>query len=155
MSKILLAILIFGAAGFALFFFGRSDELPEDFQPEEDVSYEEIEQALKEDGKRTVIGSCNIIAAKSSCVDYIGSMWGDANMAELNCGEEGSFSNNACPYAEFGGCQTSGGTVMEMVIWAYREGPGGYDEESVPYARAACDANPQAQWILPDDQLGM
>jgi hypothetical protein len=42
---------------------------------------------------------------------------------------------------------------METVIWAYREGPGEYNEESVPYAAAACNANPMAEWIMPEALL--
>ncbi len=155
MNKVLVALLVFGAAAVIYFFMGGNTEgLPEDMQIEDGVSQEEIAEALKETGKRRVRASCNAIAEKSSCVDYIGSFWDDENLAELNCDGVGAYSESVtCPYSEFGGCRTGKGTVTEIVIWAYREGPGEYNEESVPYAAAACNANPMADWILPEALL--
>ena len=152
MNKIIIAILVLGVAGIAIYFlFGRGDRLPEGFQG--DITAEEVEQALQDENPRTVHGSCNAIATASNCIDYVGSMWGDNNMAELNCEGAGTFSKNTCPYPEFGGCQIAGGTVMETIAWVYKEGPGEYTEESVPYARGACDANPVSNWVMPDDFL--
>lgn len=154
MNKLLIVLLVLGAGGLLLYLInGNSEGLPEGVEVPDDVTPEEVEQALKEDGKRTVYGSCNAIASASTCVDYIGSMWSENNMAELNCEGAGTFSRDACPYAEFGGCQSSGGTVMELVSWVYREGPGGYDEESVPYAQAACNSLPIGTWVTPEGLL--
>ena len=155
MNKLLVVLLIFGAGGLLYFLLGGNTEnLPEEVQPEEDISFEEVAEALEETGDRKVVASCNAIAEKSSCVDYIGSMWADEQMSELNCKGVGTYSETVtCPYSEFGGCRTGAGTVMEMVIWAYREGPGEYTEESAPYAAAACNASPMADWVMPEDLL--
>lgn len=154
MSKLLAVILIFGAGALVYFWLGGSTEGVPEGLVDDDVSIEDVEQALQDDGPRKFRASCNAIAEKSSCVDYIGSMWDDEDLAAHNCRGVGTYSEEVtCPYAEFGGCRTGAGTVTEMVIWAYREGPGGYDEESVPYAAAACNANPMAQWIMPEALL--
>lgn len=153
MNKVLIALLIFGAAGLIVYFLaGNTSNLPENMQS--DTSYEEVEQALKEEGNKRFVASCNAISDKSSCVDYIGSFWADENLAEHNCDGVGVYSEDkSCPYSEYGGCQTGGGTVTEMVIWAYKEGGGGYDDENIQYARGACNANPAATWVMPDDLL--
>lgn len=154
MYKVLAVILIFGAAGFAYYLIGGdSSGLPSDNATVESEDVDTIKEALKETGKRTVYGSCNAIQTGSNCVDYVGSMWNDNNMAQLNCSDAGTFSTYACPYSDFGGCQTHGGTVMEIIAWVYKEGPGEYNEESVPYARASCNSLPNAKWVTPSDLL--
>lgn len=74
-------------------------------------------------------------------------------MAELNCEGAGTFSKNTCPYSDYGGCQSGGGTVMESIAWVYKEGNGGYDGESIVYAQAACNSVPNGKWVMPDDFL--
>lgn len=149
MNKLLIAVLILGVGGLAVYLLaGNTSLLPKNLQS--DVSYEEAKEAIKEDGKRTIYGSCNAIDKASNCIDYVGSIWGDNNMAELNCEGVGIFSKNTCPYSEYGGCQSGFGTVMETIAWAYKEGGGGYDDESIIYARKACDAIPSANWTMPE-----
>jgi len=154
MNKILVVLLVLGAGALVYFLLGGNTSDIPDGLIDSDASVEEVEQALQDSGKRKVRASCNAIAEKSSCVDYIGSMWEDEQIAALNCQGVGTYSEKVtCPYSEFGGCRTGAGTVMETVIWAYREGPGEYNEESVPYAAAACNANPVAEWIMPEALL--
>lgn len=154
MNKVLLVILVLGAGALLYYFIaGRTEILPPDSEIDENTDLEQVEEALKETGKRTVYASCNDIANSSNCIDYVGSMWKDNDSAKLNCGEGRNFSTNACPYSEFGGCQMSGGSVMESIAWVYREGPGEYTEESVPYAVAACNSMPNAKWVTPEDLL--
>ena len=154
MNKVLIAILIFGAAGLAYYFIGgNKNDLPFELDVVEETDVELVEQALKETNKRTVYASCNAITSSSNCIDYVGSMWQDNDMARLNCSEVGTFSENACPYSIFGGCQMSGDSVMEMITWAYQEGPGGYNDDSVVYARMACNALPSARWLMPEELL--
>lgn len=152
MKKLLIVLLVLGTGALLVFLLeGKTEQLPAEFQ--DDTDFEVVEKALQEDGKRKVYGSCNAISTASNCIDYVGSIWSENNMAELNCKEVGVFSKNACPYSDFGGCQTSGGSVMEMVAWVYPEGPGEYDTESVKYASAACNAVPLGKWVMPDDFL--
>jgi hypothetical protein len=154
MNKILIVLLVLGAGALVLYLVGGDrGSLPPEVQVPGDVSVDEVGEALKETNSPTVYGSCNIIAEKSSCIDYVGSMWKDNNMAELNCKDVGTFSKNTCPYSEFGGCQTNAGTVMDMIMWAYKEGPGEYTYESIPYAKMACEAVPNAHWVTPSDLL--
>lgn len=154
MNKVLILILVLGAGALLYYFIaGRTDILPPGVKIDENIDLEQVEEGLKETGKRTVYGSCNDIANSSNCIDYVGSMWKESDSARLNCGEGRTFSTNACPYSEFGGCQMNGGSVMESIAWAYREGPGEYTEESVPYAVMSCNSLPNAKWVTPEDLL--
>jgi len=157
MKKVLIIILILGAAGFTYYLIAgnKGEDIPFEEGIIEDTGIDpnQVKESLKETGKRTVYGSCNAIANGSTCIDYIGSMWQENDMARLNCSDAGVFSENACPYSKFGGCQMNGGSVMEIITWAYEEGPGGYNNESVPYARMSCDSLPEAQWITPEELL--
>jgi len=153
MNKVLIVILVLGAAGLVYYLVGGDRGIPFETDTAQEVDTEAVREALQETGKRTVYGSCNDIAESSTCVDYVGSMWNDNNMAELNCEGVGAFSKNTCPYSDFGGCQTNGGTVMEIIAWAYKEGSGGYTDESVVYASMSCNSLPNAQWVTPSDLL--
>ena len=154
MNKVLIIILVLGAGALLYYFIaGRANILPSDIEIDENIDLEQVEEGLKETGKRTVYGSCNDIANSSNCIDYIGSMWKDNDSAKLNCGEGRIFSTDACSYSEFGGCQMNGGSVMESIAWVYREGPGDYTEESVPYAATACNSLPNAKWVTPESLL--
>jgi hypothetical protein len=154
MNKVLLVILVLGAAGLAYYLIGgNTGDLSFEADTVEEVDLDLVEEALKETGKRTVYGSCNVIATGSNCIDYIGSMWNDNDLGKLSCVDVGTFSKNACPYSVFGGCQTNAGTVMEIIDWVYEEGPGDYNEESVPYAMMACNSMPNSVWITPEALL--
>lgn len=154
MNKVLIVILVLGAGALLYYFLaGNTSFLPPDVEVDENADMELVEEGLKETGKRTVYGSCNDIPNSSNCIDYVGSMWKDNNSAELNCGEGRTFSTNACPYSEFGGCQMNGGSVMESIAWVYKEGPGEYTSESVQYAAAACNSMPNAKWVTPEELL--
>ncbi|MDD3679276.1 MAG: hypothetical protein PHX72_00215 [Candidatus Shapirobacteria bacterium] len=154
MNKVLMVILVLGAGALLYYFLaGRTDVLPPGVKIDENIDLEQVEEGLKETGKRTVYGSCNDIVNSSNCIDYVGSMWKDNNSAELNCGEGRNFSKNACPYSEFGGCQMNGGSVMELIAWVYEEGPGDYTIETVPDAAMACNGLPNAKWVTPESVL--
>jgi hypothetical protein len=154
MNKVLVVILVLGAGALLYYFIaGRTDTLPPGVEVNENTDLEQVEVGLKETSKRTVYGSCNDIPNSSNCIDYVGSMWNENDSAKLNCGEGRTFSINACPYSEFGGCQMNGGSVMESIAWVYREGPGDYNEESVPYAVMSCNSLPNAKWVTPESLL--
>ncbi|OIO53054.1 hypothetical protein AUJ46_06100 [Candidatus Peregrinibacteria bacterium CG1_02_54_53] len=132
---------------------GCGEELP----PDQQVDYEEVKELIEEaaPGKRTVHGSCNIIATGSHCLDYVGSYWKNEEFMRLNCegmqGEgQGAFSKNACPYTEVGGCQATSDTIMETILWAYDTGGSPITPDVAPYEQMACNANPAAQWVLPE-----
>ena len=154
MKKLLIVILVFGAAGLMYYFLqGNKGNIPFETDSVEEVDVDLIKEGLKEEGKRTVYGSCNAIETSSNCIDYVGSMWEDNDMGKLNCNDVGIFSTDACPYSVFGGCQMSGDSVMEMIAWVYQEGPGGYNNESVTYATMSCNALPDARWVTPEELL--
>lgn len=154
MNKVLIVILVLGVGALLYYFIvGNTSVLPPGVEIDNNIDSELVEEGLKETGKRITYGSCNDIANSSNCIDYVGSMWKDAKSAELNCGEDRTFSTNACPYSEFGGCQMNGGSVMESIAWVYKEGPGEYTEESVPYAIMSCDSMPNAKWVTPENLL--
>ena len=152
MNKYLVAALIFGGAAVAAYFiWGTSATVPEEAGTDPTVAEEDMVEALKDDAEG-VYGSCNAIASDSTCIDYIGSIWRDNNMAELNCEGSGTFSRDPCPYPDYGGCRMNAGTIMEMVMWAYKEG-GQYPDDSIQYAIAACNAQPVGKWVTPEDML--
>jgi len=151
MNKILIVLLIIGVGALGYLFLGQEPEGDDVLHNDEMAAdIEAVEEYLQEDTSDSVFGSCNSIAEASTCVEYRGSLWGDNNMAALNCEGAGVYSNGKCPTGAYGGCQTSGGTTMEMVAWMYPQGGGEITPESVQYAEAACNANPVAQWILAD-----
>ena len=120
---------------------------------EMDITEEDVMDLVEEiDGDGKIKGSCGAYA-KSTCIDYIGSFWTEEQM-KLNCsGPDVAFSKNTCKYAELGGCNMGAGTFTEIVTWHYKEGSGGYNEETVIYASGACNALPMAKWIQPEDLL--
>ncbi|MDD3896691.1 MAG: hypothetical protein PHU04_02485 [Candidatus Peribacteraceae bacterium] len=127
----------------------------EDLPPEERVEYEDVEAIITETTpeKHKVHGSCNVIASSSHCLDYIGSYWQNEEFMRLNCegtgGGGGTFSKDACPYTEVGGCRGTADTIMETIMWAYNSGGSPITPEVAPYEQMACNANPAAQWVLP------
>ena len=131
---------------------GCSKDLP----PETQVDYGEVEELIAEttEGKHTVHGSCNLIASGSHCLDYIGSYWENEEFMRLNCegmaGEGGgTFSENACPYTDVGGCRITADTIMETIMWAYNSGGSPITPEVAPYEQMACNATAASQWVLP------
>jgi hypothetical protein len=127
----------------------KEGEVPED----QEVDYEEIKEIIEEiDEESTVRGSCNVVASKSTCLDYRGSFWTDQQM-KLNCDGVGQFSTNTCPYSDRGGCRVGMDTMVESVSWSYGRGGAPLTEENVQYAAGACNALPGAQWVVPDDLM--
>ena len=118
-----------------------------------DVDYEEdVFPVIEEiDGNKKVKGSCNVIASKSTCVDYIGSIWEQPDQKELNCKGVGVYSDNTCPYTNLGGCHATPGTMSAMVTWMYDYGGQALDTEDAKYAQMACDSLPVAEWTTPDE----
>jgi len=144
---------IVSLCGLCTLLIGCSEGLP----PEEQVNYEDVEELIAEidESKHKVHGSCNLITSGSHCLDYIGSYWQNEEFMRLNCesmvGEGGgTFSKNACPYTEVGGCRGTADTVMETILWAYNSGGSPITPEVAPYEQMACNANPAAQWVLPE-----
>ena len=112
-----------------------------------DATNELFEDVTKEnDGK--VKGSCNAIAAKSTCLDYMGAYWENYEYLKLNCtGPESTPSKNTCPYEMVGGCMSGAGTINEVIVWHYCSGGTPVCGENVTYMQKACDANPVASWV--------
>jgi hypothetical protein len=103
------------------------------------------ETTLDEDLKNRAKGSCNLISAGSTCVEYIGSYW-TTTTAKLNCSDASAFSTNSCPRPALGGCRMGIGTSNEVVTWHYGYGGDPYTE-ALPYAAMACNALPSSGWI--------
>ncbi|HBK33860.1 TPA: hypothetical protein DEP34_02845 [Candidatus Uhrbacteria bacterium] len=129
---------------------GCTEDLPEDQQ----IDYEEDVKPLIEETHPTtkVRGSCNVIATASHCEDYIGSIWTDQQM-QLHCGGTGTFSFDACPYSENGGCRTGAETIAENMIWSYNYGGQPITGEDLYYESQSCDILEGAEWVLPEDLL--
>ncbi len=151
MNKIIIVLLIIGAGALVYLFLADEPGVDKSVITDE-VDMEQVEEYLQEDTSNSIFGSCNSIPDSSVCIEYRGSIWGDNNMAALNCEGSGTYSTNGCPYGAFGGCQTGKDSVMDMVAWMYYQGGGEITAESAPYAKAACDANQIANWITQDDE---
>ena len=132
-----------------LFGFGcSSGDMPEATS----VDYEEdVKPLIEENDARKVRGSCNVINTKSTCIDFIGSVFTEERM-KLSCAE-GTFSLDACPYSDLGGCQATPGTVAESIAWSYDYGGEPISIEEASYLARACNAMPVGKWVLPDDLL--
>jgi hypothetical protein len=141
-SFLILPLVILGA--------GCSGDAPAN----QTVDYEEDIKPLIEENNagHKVRGSCNIIASTSHCEDYIGSIWTEQQM-QLNCGGVGTFSLDACPYSDNGGCMTGRDTVTENVIWSYPYGGQPITGEDLYYESQACDLLEVAEWVTPASLL--
>jgi hypothetical protein len=124
---------------------------------DEDISYEDdVKPLIEEENPSTAVrGSCNAIPFGSTCVDYIGSLWTEEQM-RLNCGGSNtSFSLDACPYSDLGGCRATKGTITETIIWNYPYGGQPFTEEDAGYAAMACNALTVGSWVSsPEELLG-
>jgi hypothetical protein len=136
-----LALILTGCRG--------NDALP----PDKQVDYENDVRPLIEEkeGQKKSRGSCNAIGFGSQCIDYVGSMWTDEQM-KLNCQGEGrSFSKDACPYPENGGCNMGADTITEIVAWNYPYGGDPVTGGDLESAVGACNLTVGSKWVKPDD----
>jgi hypothetical protein len=107
---------------------------------------EDLEDDKKAGNK--VKGSCDMVSENSTCIEYYGSFWTELIMRE-GCEEGvGVFSTKPCPTGMSGGCNTGVGTMADMVSWMYSTGGGGITQESLKYAKLACDATMASRWIV-------
>jgi hypothetical protein len=111
----------------------------------------DVKELIKEveTSKKKVRGSCDQIAKKSHCIDFVGSVYTEQRM-KLSC-SEGKFSKNTCPYSNNGGCRATEGTVAESIIWSYDRGGNPMKGEELQYEIKACNSLPIAKWITPED----
>jgi hypothetical protein len=118
------------------------------------LSEDEVFDLTEEIGSTTKVrGSCNAIAAKSTCMDYFGSFWTEQQM-RLNCSGPGvSFSKDACPYTELGGCNTGTGTITDAVAWHYSRGAHAFNAETAAHAARVCNNTSLSKWVKPEDKL--
>lgn len=128
---------------------GCSGDMPEDNQ----VNYEEdVKPLIEETGSTAKVrGSCNFIDSKSTCIDFIGSVFTEDRI-KLSC-EEGTFSLDACPYSDLGGCQATPGTISESIAWSYGYGGQPISAEEAGYQAKACNALGISMWVTPDSLL--
>jgi hypothetical protein len=124
---------------------------PQDSQVDYEVDVKPLIEEIDE--KYQVRGSCNVIASKSTCIDYVGSIWDQPDQKELNCNGVGEYSKNTCPYSDLGGCQAGGGTMMETIAWSYDYGGQPISKEDAQYQAMACNTLPVGKWVHPDDFL--
>lgn len=116
------------------------------------VDYQkDVKPLIETSEKSRVRGSCDIITSKSTCIDFVGSIFTEERM-KLSC-EEGKFSHNSCPYSDLGGCQATGGTISESIAWSYSYGGEPISAEEASYQAKACNALPAGKWVTPADLL--
>ncbi|MFA7653434.1 MAG: hypothetical protein WCX97_00100 [Candidatus Magasanikbacteria bacterium] len=123
-----------------------------DAPSDQSVNYEnDVKPLIETTEKAKVRGSCNVIDSKSTCIDFVGSIFTEERM-KSSC-VEGKFSLDACPYSDLGGCQATPGTVSESIVWSYDYGGEPISAEEVGYQAKACNALGMAKWVLPSDLL--
>jgi len=105
-----------------------------------------IDEIENSKAQKNIKGSCNAISQSSTCIEYYGSFW-TIQEAKLHCSDSGIFSTAPCPVDTFGGCNTGVGTAADMVAWMYLRGGGDINQESIKYAKMACDATLASNWI--------
>jgi hypothetical protein len=110
-----------------------------DSPSDNEIDYEaDVKPLIESSAKPRVQGSCNVIAEKSTCIDFIGEIFTEDRM-RLSC-EEGTFSFDSCPYSDLGGCQALTGTVSESIAWSYGTGGAPITPEEAGYQAQACNA---------------
>ncbi|MFA5792508.1 MAG: hypothetical protein WC897_01400 [Candidatus Gracilibacteria bacterium] len=124
-------------------------DLPDD----QNIDYEDDVKPLIEETEagHKVRGSCNVIDSKSTCFDFIGSVFTEDRM-RLSC-TEGTFSFDACPYSDLGGCMATPGTISESISWLYNYGGQPITAEEASYSAMACNAMDAGRWVTPADLL--
>jgi len=117
-----------------------------------DINYEnDVKPLIESNAKTKVRGSCNLIEAQSTCIDFRGKVFTEERM-KLSCAD-GKFSFDACPYSTLGGCMATPGTISESIAWSYNYGGEPITPEEASYQAKACNALGAAEWVLPDDLL--
>ncbi len=102
----------------------------------------EIENNIK--SGKNLVGSCDMIAEDSVCIEYFGSFW-TRTMIEPSC--DGVYSTKGCSAGMVGGCNTGAGTGADMVAWLYLSGGGEINEASIKNAKGACNMTMGSTWI--------
>jgi hypothetical protein len=129
-------------------------------EPSDEVSLEEAQETvdayndLMEDSTpdHRVRGSCNTIDDQSVCVDFTGEAWDEEKM-KLQCNGVGTFSLDACPYTELGGCISGVDSLLEQIIWMYSTGGSPITAEEASYAEMSCNAVSGGRWTNPQIEL--
>ena len=88
--------------------------------------------------------SCNMIKEGSTCVEYYWDFWQEK---QVKIGCNWIFSTNLCPTDMIWGCNTWVWTKADMVSWIYLRWWGWMTEESIKYAKWACNSTIASNWI--------
>ena len=68
----------------------------------------------------------------------------------LNCQNVGTFSYDACPYSDNGGCRSNTGTVSEIISWSYSYGGQPITGDVLTAQIATCNSVEVSEWIMVD-----
>lgn len=98
--------------------------------------------------EKTLKGSCDMVNEASTCVEYLGSFWTESTI-NLVC-QDGIYSKNGCPEQSLGGCRMNPESETDQISWHYELGGGGYNQESIQYAKQACNSVPGGLWTEED-----
>ena len=110
---------------------------------------EQLDKAIKDNNlpkdKKKVMKSCNSIENSSTCIEYKGSFWSEAQK-EYHCKGSGVLSEKLCESGNIGGCRIGGGSPSDMIVWMYPYGGEPIETDSVKSAKMGCDMNPMGSW---------
>ena len=118
----------------------------------EQIDYEDVQELIEEEAGQDyeVQGSCNVIDSGSTCFDYIGALWKAEFQMQMNCQNVGTFSYDACPYSDNGGCRSNTGTVSEIISWSYSYGGQPITGDVLTAQIATCNSVEVSEWIMVD-----
>ncbi len=88
--------------------------------------------------------SCNMIKEGSTCIEYYWDFWQES---QVKMGCDGIFSNDPCPADMIWWCNTWVWTKADMVSWMYLRGWWEMTEQSIKYAKWACNSTIASNWI--------
>jgi len=110
---------------------------------------EQLDKAIKDNNlpedKKKAMRSCNAIENSSTCIEYKGSFWSEAQK-EYHCKGSGVLSDKLCESGNIGGCRIGGGSPSDMIVWMYPYGGEPIETDSVKSAKMGCDMNPMGSW---------
>lgn len=91
-------------------------------------------------------GSCNSIKEDSTCTEYSGSIWPEAQIKSL-CMKPEDFSKEHCPDKSAGACKIGDPTFGYITTWFYLQGGGEINSISLKGSEEICKINPNAEWL--------
>lgn len=150
-----MTLLVIGAGSFGYFFLHKE---PAEGNPVIDTygtqsELNTVEKIIEEENTADsgTAWSCDAMVSEGVCIELTGSIYKTGNTAEMSCADTGDFVKKPCPTSPYGGCKTGAGTNVEMISYMYPNTENEVDNESIKYAKMACEMNGLGVWTYNSD----